>query len=80
MQIPGGKSWNDIDIQAYTCFSLKKRFVLSLVLPLSQKADSFTRHMMAGMQGGQKGRGRALRRHGGGRRGEGAVGIERRLL
>lgn len=63
----GGKSWNDINIQAYTCLYLKTGLVLSLVLPLSQQADSFTRHTMAGMQGGQKGRGRALRRHGGGR-------------
>lgn len=70
-----------MDIQAYTCCSLKPRLVFTLVLALGQPADSFTRHMMAGMRGGQKGRGRALRRGGGGRSGGGGgSGIERRLL
>lgn len=65
------KSRNNINIQAYTCFSLNLRLVVILVFALGQPADSFTRHMMAGMRGGQKRRGRALRRHGGGRRGGG---------
>lgn len=64
---------NDIDVQDYTCFSLKLRLVFTLILALGRPADSFTRHMMAGMQGGQKGRGRALRRGGGRRRGEGGA-------
>lgn len=59
-----------VDVQAYTCCSLKPRLVFTLILALGQPADSFTRHMMAGMRGGQKGRGRALRRGGGGRGGQ----------